>query len=48
MKNLSYFFFSEIEKRRVLSSKARSTLKEKKKVSCGTPRELKRLESSIN
>lgn len=29
-------------------SKIGSASKEKKKVSCGTPRELKRLESSIN
>lgn len=42
------FFFSVIEKREVLMSKTESALKEKKKVSCGTLRELKRLESSIS
>lgn len=48
MEDFSYFFFSEIEIRKMLVGKAEPALTERRKVSCGTPRMLKRLESTIN
>lgn len=49
MKDHIYSFFSEINRRRSAKRKGEgSAPKEKKKMCEGTPRELKRLESSIN
>lgn len=48
MKNLSYLFFAEIEKWKVSKKKNDLVLKKRKKLNVGTPRELKRLETSIN
>lgn len=42
MENLSYFFFSEIEKRKILKKKIGSGLKGQKKLGGGSSRELKR------